>query len=179
MLWNLYCIPATVLAHKKASPLQSNINIFWHFFKFIILEMIDFMLIFFYICCICLVILNLMTTSWKRGVKPMTPAPIKLDQRASTVHIIVVNYASTRNIYVIVHWKREGLYSWKPFECRMTFHSWDNLLILIIADYFSTFTKFLFGAQHSCFRKKKDFWMCLLYYWLFANIMYSQDNSVQ
>ena len=61
--------------------------------------------IFFYICCICLVILNLMTTSWKRGVKPMTPAPIKLDQRASTVHIIVVNYASTRNIYVIVHWR--------------------------------------------------------------------------
>ena len=112
---------------------------------------------FFYICCIYLVILNLMTTSWKRGVKPMTPAPIKLDQRASTVHIIVVNYASTRNIYVIVHWKREGLHSWKPFECRMTFHSWDNLLILIIADYFSTFTKFLFGAQHSCFRKKKIF----------------------
>ena len=25
----------------------------------------------------------------------MTPAPIKLDQRASTVHVIVVNYAST------------------------------------------------------------------------------------
>ena len=25
----------------------------------------------------------------------MTPAPIKLDQQSSTVHIIVVNYAST------------------------------------------------------------------------------------